>query len=90
MTDEEKKAYEKYLETERHIELQEINLAFTWLEKVCRKHSCSDCPLEPRPMLPCAFATLKDHWDYLQKKENAAMFTGKATRTPQKQTKGEK
>ena len=35
--------------------------AFSSLEEVCRKHSCSDCPLEPNDADPvCAYAVLKD------------------------------
>lgn len=48
------------------IEEKKIEKAHSELGEICSNHSCEDCPLEPRQMMPCAYATLHDHWKYIQ------------------------
>lgn len=72
MTDEEQetqKALEKCRKMNKWLDLQWIDFAIGNLACVCRNHSCSDCPLDPREATKCAYILLKEQYDYLQAKK---------------------
>jgi len=43
-----------------HFECHMLMSAYSSVEEICRRHSCSDCPLGPQDDHGCAFTILKN------------------------------
>ena len=62
------KVFDEIRQMNNKIDRSFIVFAISNLAVVCRKHSCSDCPLEPKTEAKCPYVLLKEQFDYHQAK----------------------
>jgi len=69
--EETQKVLEEYRKQAQRFELFfYVESSINFLAMLCGRHSCSDCPLEPREATKCAYTLLKEQYDYIQSKLN--------------------